>query len=82
MYLRMISVVLGLQAFSSCSSRDSSSLPCGGFSLPWLLLLQGTSSRHLGLSRCGLWARGPMGFSGCGAGLAALWCVGSPKIRG
>ena len=51
------------------ASRGSSSLPCVGFSLPWLLLLQGTGYR----------AHGPQS---CGAGLVALWCVGSPKTRG
>ena len=64
------------------ASGGSSSLPCVGFPLPWLLLLQGTGSRHMGLRSCGTWALGPMGLSSCGAGLVALWCVGSPKIRG
>ena len=51
------------------ASGGSSSLPCVGFPLPWLLLLQGRGCRHMGLRSCG-------------AGLVALWCVGSPNIRG
>ena len=34
-------------------SRGYSSLQCTGFSLQWLLLLQRTSSRHVGFSSCG-----------------------------
>ena len=34
-------------------SGDYSSLRCAGFSLPWLLLLWSTGSRHVGFSSCG-----------------------------
>ena len=34
-------------------SGGYSSLPCAGSSLPWLLLLQSTGSRHAGFSSCG-----------------------------
>ena len=32
-------------------------LPCVGFSLQWLLLLQSTGSRHVGFSSCSMWAQ-------------------------
>ena len=35
------------------ASGGYSSLRCAGFSLPWLLLLQGTGSRCAGFSSCG-----------------------------
>ena len=34
-------------------SGGYSSLPCAGFSLQWLLLLQSTGSRHTGFGSCG-----------------------------
>ena len=42
------------------------SLRCVGFSLQWLLLLQGVGSRHVGFSSCGLWAL-ERRLSSCGA---------------
>ena len=33
------------------------SMQCVGFSLWWLLLLQGTGSRRTGFSSCGTWAQ-------------------------
>ena len=38
-------------------SGGYSSLRCTGFSLPWLLLLRSTGSRHAGFSSCGMWAQ-------------------------
>ena len=38
-------------------SGGYSSLPCAGFSLWWLLLLQSTGFRHAGFSSCGTWAQ-------------------------
>ena len=39
------------------ASGGYSSLWCAGFSLRWLLSLQGTGSRHAGFSSCGTWAQ-------------------------
>ena len=39
------------------ASGGYSLLPCAGFSLRWLLLLQGTGSRHTGFSSCGTQAQ-------------------------
>ena len=39
------------------ASRGYSSLQCVGFSLWWLLLLQGMGSRHVGFSSCGAQAQ-------------------------
>ena len=39
------------------ASRSYSSLPCTGFSLQWLLLLQSMDSRCTGFSSCGTWAQ-------------------------
>ena len=38
-------------------NRGYSLLPCVGFSLRWLLLLQSTGSRHVGFSSCGTQAQ-------------------------
>ena len=38
-------------------SGGYSLLPCVGFSLPWLLLLQSTGSRCTGFSSCSTWAQ-------------------------
>ena len=47
------------------ASGGYSLLRCTGFSLWWLLLLQSTGSRHMGLSSCGSWALGYR-LSSCG----------------
>ena len=39
------------------ASGGYSALPCAGFSLWWLLLLQSTGSRRTGISICGTWAQ-------------------------
>ena len=39
------------------ASGGYSSLQCMGFSLRWLLLLQGTGPRRMGFSSCGTWAQ-------------------------
>ena len=39
------------------ASGGCSSLPCAGFSLQWLLLLQSTGSRRMGFSSCSAWAQ-------------------------
>ena len=51
------------------ASGGYSSLQCAGFSLRWLLLLQSTSSRHVGFSSCGTWASVVVarGLSSCGS---------------
>ena len=38
-------------------SGGYSLLPCAGFSLWWLLLLQSMGSRHAGFGSCGTWAQ-------------------------
>ena len=63
------------------ASKGYSSLSYVGLSLWWFLLLQSTSSRHEGLSSCGLWAL-ECRLSRCGIrGLVALWHVGSSWTR-
>ena len=56
-FIYLFLAVLGLcccaWAFSSCGEQGYSLLPCAGFSLQWLLLLQSTGSRCVGFSRCG-----------------------------
>ena len=47
----------GAQAFSVCGKQGYSSLQCTGFSLQWLLLLQGKGSRQAGFSSCGTQAQ-------------------------
>ena len=49
------------------ASGGYSLLPCTGFSLRWLLLLQNTGSRHTGFSSCGTWAQ-------------QLWCMDSVVV--
>ena len=39
------------------ASGGYSSLQCAGFSLPWLLSLWSTGSRHVGFSSGGTWAQ-------------------------
>ena len=57
------------------ASRGCSSLQCAGFSLPWLLLLQSTGSRHAGFSSCGTWAQQLL-LAGSRAQAQQLWRTG------
>ena len=52
--------------FLVAASGGYSSLPCVGFSLRWLLLLQSMGARHAGFSSCGSWAL-ERRLSSCGA---------------
>ena len=57
------------------ASGGYSSLRCVGFSLRWLLLLQGTGSRRTGFSSCGTWAQ-QLWLTGCRAQAQQLWRTG------
>ena len=74
-WLRWVSVAArGLPLVAA--SGGYSSLQCAGFSLRWLLLLQGTRSRRTGFSSCGRRAQSLWGM-----GLVAPRHVGSSPTR-
>ena len=62
------------------ASGGYSSLPCAGFSLSWLLLLQSTGSRHVGFSSCGMWAQ-QLWLAGSRAQAQQLWRMGLVALR-
>ena len=72
-------------------SGDYPSLPCSGFSVWQLLLLQRTDSMHLGFSGCGVWTHllglpgsRARGLTGCGVGTwspCSMWNLPGSGVK-
>ena len=84
LFIYLFLAVLALHwAFSSCGGWGLYLLPCAGFSLWWLLLLQSSVSRCVGLSSCGSRAL-ERRLSSCGTWaqlLHSIWDLPGPGLE-